>query len=347
MGEEQYSPRGKLYLLQIMDQIESDPELAKEFRRLLFQCAMCGRCTEVCSSDVDLLKVWHEQRAKAIMTAPGEFAYLDALEKSLGNVKNIYGLSPDDRAIYWLDELEPDIPGISERVFAKGKKAEVVVFLGCLMSFRASQVDVLRALFKSLEILKVDYLVLGAEEFCCGHPLDLMGDPDSAKKLRTHNKRVIKQTGAKQVVTCCPGCLSQLQKNYNLTGIEVLHHTQFFDRLLESFEPYKQTEDFTYHDPCELHRICNVKVEPRSLLKKMGVQYRELDLSCCGGGGLLRMTDPNLSDKIQQLRAARERLSNTTVITACPACREQLLGNNLKTKDIVELLVTCIDGGTS
>jgi Fe-S oxidoreductase len=174
-----------------------------------------------------------------------------------------------------------------------------------------------------------------------------MGDPDSAKKLRTHNKRVIKQTGAKQVVTCCPGCLSQLQKNYNLSGIEVLHHTQFFDRLLKSVQPYKQAEDFTYHDPCELHRICNVKVEPRSLLKKMGVQYRELDLSCCGGGGLLRMTDPNLSDKIQQLRAARERLSNTTVITACPACREQLLGNNLKTKDIVELLVTCINGGTS
>lgn len=345
MGEEQYSPRGKLYLLQVMDKIEDDPELAKEFRRLMFQCALCGRCTDVCSSDVDLLRVWHEQRAKAIKDAPQEFKYLEPLEKALENVKNIYGLAPEDRAVYWLDELEQEIPNIRKRVYPETRTADVVVFLGCLMSFRASQVDVLRALFKSLEILKVDYLVLGAEEFCCGHPLYLIGDDAGAKKLWTHNKRTIKQTGAKQVITCCPGCLYELQSNYNLKGIEVLHHTQFFDRQLESIRAYKQTEDFTYHDPCELHRICNVKTEPRSLLKKMNVRFRELDLGCCGGGGLLRMTDPNLSDKIQQLRAARERLSTTTVITACPACREQLLGNNLKTKDIVELLVTCLEEG--
>lgn len=343
-GEEQYSPRGKAYLLQVMDQIEDDEELGKEFRRLLFQCSMCGRCEETCSSGVDLLKVWHEQRAKAVETAPDEFEYLEPLKNALANVKNIYGLAEEDRAIYWLDELEDEIPGLADRVYEKGKTAENMIFVGCLMSFRSSQIDVLRKLFKTLEKLEIDYLVMGAEENCCGHPLYLMGDEEGAKKLREHNKKVMKAAEAKQVITCCPGCLIQLREHHELENTEALHHTQFFDRLVENPPKYNQTEKFSYHDPCELHRILNIKTEPRSLIDKMGIDYEEMDLSCCGGGGLLRMTDPNLSDLVIQLRVAKERVKETTVITACPSCREQLLGQELKTKDIVELLSDSLEG---
>ncbi len=346
VGEEQFSPRGKTYLLQVMDQIEEDEELAKEFRRLLFQCTLCGRCSEVCSSDVDLLRVWHEQRAKAIETAPEEFEYLDALRDSLANVANIYGLDPEDRAVYWLDELEDDIPGLENRLYEKGKTADVMVFLGCLMSFRGSQMDVLRSLFMMLERLGTDYLVMGAEENCCGHPLYLMGDEEGAEELRKHNKSIIKDAQAKNVITCCPGCLIQLKEHHNLEGVEPLHHTQFFDRQFSATPKYDQEEDLAYHDPCELHRILGIKTEPRSLLRKMGVEYREMEASCCGGGGLLRMTDPGLSEIIIQARKAKERLRNTTVVTACPSCREQLLASNNKTKDIVELLDSATKGGT-
>ncbi len=343
-GEEQYSPRGKAYLLQVMDQIEDDKELGKEFRRLLFQCSMCGRCEETCSSGVDLLKVWHEQRAKAVETAPDEFEYLEPLKDALANVKNIYGLAEEDRAIYWLDELEDEIPGLEDRVYEKGKTAENMIFLGCLMSFRSSQIDVLRSLFKTLEKLEVDYLVMGADENCCGHPLYLMGDEKGTEKLREHNRKVIEAAEAKQVITACPGCLIQLREHHELENAEALHHTQFFDRLVENPPKYNQTEEFSYHDPCELHRILDIKTEPRSLINKMGIKFQEMDLSCCGGGGLLRMTDPNLSDLVIQLRAAKEKVRETTVITACPSCREQLLGQDLETKDIVELLSDSLGG---
>ncbi|MGY5862984.1 MAG: (Fe-S)-binding protein [Candidatus Thorarchaeota archaeon] len=343
-GEEQFSPRGKAYLLQVMDQIEDDKELGKEFRRLLFQCSMCGRCEEQCASGVDLLKVWHEQRAKAIETAPDEFEYLEPLKEALANVKNIYGLAEEDRAIYWLDELEDEIPGLEDRVYEKGKTADNMIFLGCLMSFRGSQIDVLRSLFKTLEKLEVDYLVMGADENCCGHPLYLMGNDEGAEQLREHNRKVINAAEAKQVITCCPGCLIQLREHHELENTEALHHTQFFDRLVEDPPKYKNGEVFSYHDPCELHRILEIKKEPRSLIDKMGIEYREMDLSCCGGGGLLRMTDPNLSDLVIQLRAAREKVKETTVITACPSCREQLLGQDLTTKDIVELLSDSLGG---
>ena len=344
-GEEQFSPRGKTYLLQVMDQIEDDPELAKEFSRLLFLCTLCGRCTEFCSSDVDLLKLWHEQRKSAIETAPEDFAYLEPLKDALSNVKNIYGLDPEDRAIYWLDEVEMDIPDIEDRVYEEGKTADIMVFLGCLMSFRSSQIDVVKSLFKNLEHVGADYLVLGAEEFCCGHPLYLMGDDDGAQELREHNKLVIKKAQVKQVITCCPGCLMQLSKHHELEGVEALHHTQFFDRNLEHTPEYEGDEEFAYHDPCELHRILEIKTEPRSLIQKMGIEFQEMDLSCCGGGGLLRMTDPDLSDKVIRLKAESERLASKTVITCCPSCREQLLGANLKTTDIIELLDKSVEGG--
>ena len=346
VGEEQYSPRGKIYLLKVMEQIQEDEELGKEFRRTLFQCTLCGRCEETCSSGVDLLKVWHQQRGKAIESAPNEFAYLEPLRDALANVKNIYGLAAEDRAIYWLDELEDDIPSLADRVYEKGKTADIMVFLGCLMSFRGSQIDVLRSLFQTLEKLGVNYLAMGAEEFCCGHPLYLTGNEEGAQELRKHNKDVIQAAKAKTVITCCPGCLIQLREHHNLEGIEALHHTEFFDRVLESMPHFNQTEPLAYHDPCELHRILGITKEPRSLLMKMGVDYKEMELSCCGGGGLLRMTDPNLSDKIIELRAAREGVKNTTVLTACPSCREQLLSTNIKTKDIVELVSETIEGGS-
>ena len=338
VGEEQFSPRGKLYLLQVMDLIEQDEELAREFRRVLFQCTLCGRCEAECASGVNVLEVWHRQRAKAVSDAPDEFQYLDSLKKALANVSNIYGLDMEDRAIYWLDELVDKIPKLEDRVYQKGKTADVVVFLGCVMSFRGSQLDVLESLFKTLEKLSVDYLVLGAEEFCCGHPLHLMGDTKGAQDLRQHNRDVIKDTKAQHVVTCCPGCLIQLRLHHNLNDIEALHHTEFLDRLLEEIPEFDQGEPLAYHDPCELHRILGVKKEPRSLLEKMKVEYRDMDLSCCGGGGLLRMTDPNLSEKIIQLRVAKEEVRNTTVLTACPSCREQLMSEGLRTRDIVELV---------
>jgi Fe-S oxidoreductase len=337
-GEEQYSPRGKAYLLQVMDQIEDDQELGKEFRQLLFQCTMCGRCAEICSSDVDLLEIWHRQRARALETAPEEFEYLESLRESLANVKNIYGFSPEDRAVFWIDELIDELPNIEDRIYAPGKTAETVVFLGCLMSFRATQVDVVKALFKTLEKMDADYLVMGAEEFCCSHPLHLMGRDDAAVDLRKHNKEVIEATEANTLVTCCPGCLIQLARYHDLEGIAVLHHTQFFARELETLAPSHSAKTFAYHDPCELHRIMNVRKEPRALMDMLGIEYRDLDAACCGGGGLLRMTDPNLSDKIIEFRKESENLEDMVVLTCCPSCREQLLNAGLKTRDIVELL---------
>lgn len=345
-GEEQFSPRGKAYFLQVQDMLEEDKELAKEFRKLVFQCTLCGRCEEICSADIDLLKVWQEQRVKAMTTFPDELTYLEPLRKALSNVKNIYGLSSDERVVYWLDELEDEIPKLCDRVYQKGKTSENMVFLGCLMSFRRSQIDVLRALFLTLERLNVDYLIMGSDEYCCGHPLHLMGDEDGAEQLREHNKEVIKSAKANRVITCCPGCLIQLRGHSYLENVEVIHSTQFFDRLLENTPKYFQTEKFLYHDPCELHRILKIKAEPRSLLKKIQVKFDEMDLSCCGGGGLLRMTDPTLSDKIIQLRVVSEGIKDTVVITACPSCREQLLCQNLVTRDIIELLLDSLHGGS-
>jgi len=337
-GDEKFSPRAKMYILQVMDMIEDDEEAGKEFRKLLFECTMCGRCDEICESDVDLLQVWHEQRGNAISKSPEQFGYLQSLKKSLGNVKNIYGLPEEDRAVYWLDEIELEIPEIRDRVYQEGKTAKTMIFLGCLMSFRASQMDVVRALFDVLEHLHSDYLVMGAEEFCCGHPLHLMGDDESAQDLWNHNKDIIDSANVEQVVTCCPGCLIQLSQHHDFKRAEVLHHTEYLDRLLDDVPKYKQEVDMAYHDPCELHRISNVKEEPRSLLQKMKVDFREMDLSCCGGGGLLRMTDPDLSDKIVAVRAQRENLADTVVVTCCPSCREQFLANDIQTHDIVELL---------
>ena len=291
-------------------------------------CTLCGRCTEFCSSDVDLLKLWHEQRKSAIETSPEDFAYLEPLKDALSNVQNIYGLDPEDRAIYWLDEVEMDIPNIEDRVYEEGKTADIMVFLGCLMSFRSSQIDVVKSLFKNLEHVGADYLVLGAEEFCCGHPLYLMGDDNGAQELREHNKSVIKKAQAKQVITCCPGCLMQLSKHHELENVEVLHHTQFFDKKLEHTPNYPGNEEFAYHDPCDIGRHMEIYEPPRNILKGIpGLELVEFKqnrslANCCGGGGGMKGYDNALSSTLayRRIREASD-IGADMVVSACPACK--------------------------
>jgi len=57
------------------------------------------------------------------------------------------------------------------------------------------------------------------------------------------------------------------------------------------------------------------------------------------------MTDPTLSDRIIQMRAASEGVKDRVIITARPSCREQLLSQNLIARNIVELLSDSLRGG--
>jgi len=67
---------------------------------------------------------------------------------------------------------------------------------------------------------------------CCGRPLKLSGEVDSARKMIDYNKELFRKHGIATLVTSCPICLRVFREEYDLEGIEVLHHSEYILRLM-------------------------------------------------------------------------------------------------------------------
>ncbi len=331
---ESISPRGKLYYLITKENIPIDSELENQFNNVLFACTHCGACAEVCDSDVDILDLFLKTKGEVLTQDLS--SEISQLRDKILSSGNIFGLDNEDRIELLLDEVEEEIDNIRKRVWEKGKSAEVVFFLGCIPSLKSSLIEATLSSLKVLEKLNIDYLLLGGEEFCCGHPLDVIGLADQCENLREHNTSILNSTGAKTVITNCPGCLAALTHHYNLNA-HPMHLVEYVEQNLPKKIPNPLNKRaIAYHEPCDLTRISGVVEPPKQLLQKIGVNFIELESSCCGGGGMMRLTHERLSQGVIQKRIAENSI--TSIVTCCPSCEEQFRSEGIETLDIMELV---------
>jgi glycolate oxidase iron-sulfur subunit len=106
----------------------------------------------------------------------------------------------------------------------------------------------------------------------------------------------------------------------------------------------------TYHDPCHLSNIQNVRKQPRNLLKRVdGLEMRELadsfPVRCCGSAGIYNITHTPmalelLDRKMDDINATGAEL----IVSANPGCLMQLEwgvrrnGNEMQVKHLVQVL---------
>ncbi|MDD5167269.1 MAG: (Fe-S)-binding protein [Syntrophales bacterium] len=113
--------------------------------------------------------------------------------------------------------------------------------------------------------------------------------------------------------------------------LQVSH--EFFKAGRLKFDPARNPDPVTYHDPCNLGRGAGLYEEPRELLKGAVEHYIEMTPNrgmsyCCGGGGGLVVSDEHHEwrmsvgglKKIEQLRATGARI----VVAPCANCKKQL-----------------------
>jgi len=333
--QESLSPRGKLYFLRLANQLPEDLNLWREFSKSLFSCTACGACEETCTSGVVQTPIFEEKRRAAVES--GLFPALSKVRDVIRSSGNVFGLDKDERVDTWLYEVEEHIPSIEERIYEPGKKADIVFFMGCLLTFRSEHLQTLIAALKVLELIEPGYLLLGAEESCCGHPLRLMGFEHEAEEALENVRSIVKNVAAKKVLTTCPGCLKSLRTTLENTSTEAMHISEFLNERIKEVANPLGHRSITYHDPCELFRLNKVTEAPRSLLQKTGAHVSEMPPFCCGGGGLLRVANPELSRAV--LRKKLESLEPTAeIITCCPSCKEQLGMERFRVRDIVEIV---------
>ena len=181
---------------------------------------------------------------------------------------------------------------------------------------------------------------------CCGRPMKLAGQTAAAQKLMAKNCQSIIESGARTLVTSCPICYKVFREDYNLEGIEILHHTEYIKRLIDSgkIKVDKKNLAVAYHDPCELGRGAGIYEPPRDVLSSVATLQttaNERKNSLCCGGSLANLTLPS-ADKA---RIAEQAMCSLTanhpdvVATACPLCKKTLARTQMApVEDVAELV---------
>lgn len=352
IGWETGSPRGRMLVLKgVLDGSLKPNSYVSE---RIFDCTLCGYCTWRCPpgvKTVDILK-----SARALLDEKGCYPQvLNEVSSSIKGEHNVYGLPAEGRAD-WIDYV-----GMRDE-FPTGGSAKVLYFVGCVTSYSGRAMSLARATSKILNEAGVDWTTLGNQEWCCGDPLLLSGRKSQARELVSHNVKAIRDTGAELVVTPCPGCYRTFVSEYpefvGELGFRVLHISQFFEQLMNEGRlnlKNKTSEAVVYHDPCELGRLSNLYEPPRNVLRKIpGLKLLELGKSkeltrCCGAGGALKITNPELSLRLASKKLEECRSTGADlIVSSCPTCKLNILdavmeaGSNLRVLDVVEVVAAAL-----
>jgi heterodisulfide reductase subunit D len=315
------------------------------FAETVYRCTLCGRCQENCPSGIRLKDLWLSLRQDLVHSQ----AYpkkVDLIGSNIAKSRNVFNENNAERAD-WVEDLRkpPDHGHIKDR-------ADVVYFTGCVAAYFPLAQNIPMALTEVLETAKVDFTLLGEEEWCCGFPLLGAGLQEQLKELIGHNIEAVKQKGAQKVVFACPSCY-HMWREYYPREFKMVHVTQFLDQLISSrtLELKELSLNVTYHDPCDLGRGSGEYEAPRRLIGSIpGVHLTEMahnreNCRCCGGGGNLEMIDSGLSAEIAKAKIDEALATGAeAVITACQQCVRTMTSAarrnkiSLEVMDIVQLI---------
>ena len=124
---ESESPKGRMYVLKELFEgnLGGNSDILDELSESAFKCTLCGRCGEVCQTDIDLRSLWLDLRTNLVDRGhfPKKLSLMREGIKESGNVANY----PNSERASWADFV-PDAP---DDLFQK-ENADVVYFVGCM-----------------------------------------------------------------------------------------------------------------------------------------------------------------------------------------------------------------------
>jgi len=296
-------------------------EQLKQFSDTVFRCTLCGRCQQVCPSGILLKDLWLSLRQDMVHS----HAYpkkVDMIGENLAESHNVFDEDNEERA-EWVE----DMPAAPDHGYIKDQ-ADVVYFTGCVSAYFPMAQTIPMALVEILDAARVDFTLLGEDEWCCGFPMLGAGLGDRVNDLIDHNLQAVRAKGAQKVLFSCPSCYQMWREHYP-REFELYHVTQFLNEMMASGQLALNDLSLTvtYHDPCDLGRGSGEYEAPRQVIRSIpGVKLVELahnreNCLCCGGGGNLEMIDAGLSADIA--RAKIDDVLQTgaqAVVTACQQC---------------------------
>jgi glycolate oxidase subunit GlcD len=334
--------------------VEPSIELAESF----YSCTTCQACTYFCPAQVrvdEIVEGVRDKLYKADFTPEPVIAVKD----NIVNTGNIYASTREERI-----DIYP--PHLKKRI-QKGElkpKAETLLFMGCVPSYL--DMKMVPSLIKAVETAGIDYTTLATGESCCGFPLYLMGAKEEFKANAEKLIDTIKSTGARELITPCAGCYKTFRNLYpeiGDMGVQLYHSVHYLDKLIRDGK-IKLKGDLgkrvTYHDPCDLGRTFKIFDEPRDILQQIpGLEFAEMEKNklyarCCGGGGGVMASDPEIAVQMASVRVKDAiDIDAEIIVSGCSACKDNLRKGlkaipkeqrpKMKIMDITEIVVGALE----
>ncbi|MBO5809345.1 MAG: 4Fe-4S dicluster domain-containing protein [Bacteroidales bacterium] len=295
----------------------------RDVKNMTEKCLMCGKCIEVCPLGIESLNIKIAQRKKTYYKIKSDFSYLERLQD------------------YKTTRPQDDLSAHSQKT---------LYFAGCMSHLTPK---ITRSMTKIFKLANENFEFLDADgSICCGRPMMLTGKINEAKALIAKNTELIKKSGAKKLVLSCPICYKVFKEEYQLDGIEILHHTQYINELIENDKLNIDRSDkrYAYHDPCELGRAFGIYDEPRNVIDNIGLLTQgksDRDMSACCGGSIGSLTmSMEERDEITKNTIKDLTLNQPDeIVTACPLCLKTFARlSPIEVKDIAEIVVEGLEG---
>lgn len=315
-GFEPYYARGRIQVARGV--LEGRLRYTARLGEVLYSCFCCGNCEKTCKGGIEAVAITKAMRADMVGAGLKSPSGVEQIVSNIARSHNLFGLTEEDRA--W------------EEIGQSDDHKGLLYFPGCIVRFWLPELA--RSTTQVLRSAGLGLATLGSGEWCCGNPLLLTGKIDLAEEAMHHNLTQLRLTKTNRIVTSCPGCYRTLKQDYATRGGEnltIMHVAELIRNLVvggavELSSPIR--ERVTYHDPCELGRRSGIFEAPREVLSRVkGLDLVEMprnreEALCCGGGGGVKASNPNLARRValERLDEAR-RLGVNKIVSCCPSCK--------------------------
>jgi len=204
--------------------------------------------------------------------------------------------------------------------------------------------DDIAAALALFERTGIDAKIVDAPQACAGYPLLAAGHTDL---FRWHAGRVAQALrGFRKVAVNCSACTYAMRAQYAAEGVslraEVVSLADILAPAAGNLACPVQRKSVYYHDPCYNARYNDVIEQPRRALSQLAevreFAWNKQDTECCGGGGLLPKTMPQIADQMSKRRLAEvQATGGGMVVTSCATCAFMLKRNAPPSVEVANL----------
>jgi Fe-S oxidoreductase len=306
-------------------------EQLEDWQELLYDsCTMCGRCSLVCPMGIDIATLVGQARHgmfKAGLVPEDFYKVAERAETEgspLGATADVF----EDRVDWMGDEFATDVYFDQEEAdilvtmssieimkypHAIGATAKILNTLGEKWTFRSEGYEATNfgMMSGSVEWQKNSTMKLINAAIDCGAKLVIL--PECG-----HAYGALRWQGAAMYGKPLP--------------FKVQHISEYLADVISSgrLKVKKVDQTVTFHDPCQVSRRGGATEAPRTVMKALGVDLKEMtptgdDAWCCGGGGGVVTIDraKDLRYKVFELKMEQvEQTGSDTVLSTCSNCRQ-------------------------